>query len=288
MTQNAMSASVPSAVVGSTIQAASLFAAGQAAAAGGISVQAIALMEGVLKAMLLTKLKIAAPIVLGMGLLGIGWGLCLSRAAAPPSEASEVTPAPQEPITQHADATSNALEEGKPAKDGPGEKKVRLPKGPAPVQVLVSWDKDGKLVVKAEQMVALGVRRPPLPDDPHPGPRFLFKTIAGGAAPKEPTQLSYDPKEVRVFDTKGKEIEKKKWTKRLKEETLAVASFGDQPPDPLHLRILKEGTLVFLLPFPPPDKIPLPGAEHALYQEIGSATIRPWFIRKLLFFRELP
>lgn len=286
LAQNTASASVPSAVVGSTIKAASLLAAGQAATAGGISVHAVALMEGVVKAMLLTKLKIAIPIVLGMGLLGIGWGLCRTRAAAPPSGVSEVASAPRETDARGADAAPLAPEEGNPAKDGPGEKKVGLPKGPAPVQVLARVDKDGKLVVKAEQMVAVGVRRPPLGEDPPPGPRVLIK--APMSRPHDPFEWAYDLKKVRVFDTKGKEIGKKEWAKRLKDETVAVASFGDQPPDLLHLRILREGTLVFVLPLPPPDQMPLPDVKQAVYQEVGPAPVRVLFFRKYCFFPELP
>jgi hypothetical protein len=54
------SAGVPAALVSATIQAAGLFAAGQAATAGRISTQAAALAEGVLQAMFLGKLKVAA------------------------------------------------------------------------------------------------------------------------------------------------------------------------------------------------------------------------------------
>ncbi len=57
-------ASTPAKVVSSTIQAATLFAAGQAAAPNMISAKVVALTEGVIKAMLLTKLKIASGAVL--------------------------------------------------------------------------------------------------------------------------------------------------------------------------------------------------------------------------------
>ncbi len=74
LTQNVASASVPAAVISSTIGATSLLAAGQAAA-GLISVNAAALAEGVLKTMLLNKLKIASVLlVLGFfGIGGVGW-----------------------------------------------------------------------------------------------------------------------------------------------------------------------------------------------------------------------
>jgi RNA polymerase sigma factor (sigma-70 family) len=61
---NAASASVPMAVLSSTIKAASTFAAGQPAATASISVHVIALMEGVVRAMLLTKLKAAVLMLL--------------------------------------------------------------------------------------------------------------------------------------------------------------------------------------------------------------------------------
>jgi RNA polymerase sigma factor (sigma-70 family) len=70
------SAGVPTSVVCSTIKAATLFAAGQAAAAGAISVTVAALTEGVLKTMLVTKLKTLSVVlmvaVVGMMALGVG------------------------------------------------------------------------------------------------------------------------------------------------------------------------------------------------------------------------
>src|SRR5262245_60913711 len=68
LSQSTGSAGVPAAVVSSTIEAASLCAAGQAA----IPVQVAALAEGVLKAMLVRKLKAAVAVVLVLGLMAIG------------------------------------------------------------------------------------------------------------------------------------------------------------------------------------------------------------------------
>ena len=72
LTQQAASASVPNAVVVSTIKAASLLAAGKAAATGAISVKVVALTEGVMKAMLFTKLKTVIAVVLVLGFLATG------------------------------------------------------------------------------------------------------------------------------------------------------------------------------------------------------------------------
>ncbi len=62
--QNAASACVPGPLVVSTVQAATLMAAGKALATGAISAKVVALTEGVLKAMLLTKIKVAITVVL--------------------------------------------------------------------------------------------------------------------------------------------------------------------------------------------------------------------------------
>ena len=61
---------------------------------------------------------------------------------------------------------------------------------------------------------------------------------------------TYALDDVRALDTEGKAVDKKALAKLLKKETVAMAVFGGQPPDPLHLRLLKAGTLTFVLPAP--------------------------------------
>jgi RNA polymerase sigma factor (sigma-70 family) len=104
LSQNAASTSVPTSVVSSAIKAASLFAAGQAAATGAISVKVIALTEGVLKTMLLTKLKIAPAVVLvvvlGFGISGFGISLYNHSILAARGEGEK--DAPNTPPAQEA------------------------------------------------------------------------------------------------------------------------------------------------------------------------------------------
>lgn len=89
LSQEVASACVPPSLVSSTIKAAGLFAAGQAASA-----QVVALTEGVLKAMLLTRLKLATAVVFVMTLI-CGAGILASHAqdrkqdAAAPKQAKE-------------------------------------------------------------------------------------------------------------------------------------------------------------------------------------------------------
>jgi RNA polymerase sigma factor (sigma-70 family) len=82
--KGAASACVPTSVVSSTIEAASLFAAGQAAAARVISARVAALAQGVLKAMLLSKIKVATAVLLGvLACIGGGAVAFLPAAAGP-------------------------------------------------------------------------------------------------------------------------------------------------------------------------------------------------------------
>src|SRR5262249_25605887 len=75
----------PASVVSSTIKATILFATGQAAT-GAISAKVAALTEGVLKGMLLTKLKIAVATFLVIAALGAGVGaLTFETLAADPA-----------------------------------------------------------------------------------------------------------------------------------------------------------------------------------------------------------
>ena len=73
--QNAASASVPPAVVSAAINAATLVAASKGVVAGVVSTKVAALTEGVLKTMLLTKLKMAALVVLMLGLTAFTCGM---------------------------------------------------------------------------------------------------------------------------------------------------------------------------------------------------------------------
>jgi RNA polymerase sigma factor (sigma-70 family) len=85
LTHNAALACVPYSVVSSTIQSATTLAAGQAAASGLISAKVAALKHGVLKSMLLTKVKTGVAVLLTVLVLGAGLGraglLYMARAA---------------------------------------------------------------------------------------------------------------------------------------------------------------------------------------------------------------
>jgi RNA polymerase sigma factor (sigma-70 family) len=98
LSPNVASAVVPTSVVSSTIKAARLFTAGQAAATGVISVKVAALTEGVLQAMLLHKIKTAVLVCLVLAAVGIGLSGLVPRGQAegPPPDWSKGAPPRQD------------------------------------------------------------------------------------------------------------------------------------------------------------------------------------------------
>jgi RNA polymerase sigma factor (sigma-70 family) len=93
--QSAALAGMPPSVVSSTIKAATLFAAGQASA-DVISAHVAALAEGVLKAMMLTKLKTVVAVVLLLGFSVIVTGATIYSGGTAADGATPVQPIAEE------------------------------------------------------------------------------------------------------------------------------------------------------------------------------------------------
>jgi RNA polymerase sigma factor (sigma-70 family) len=120
MTQNGASAAIPPAVVAPTVKAAVLVAAGQATA-GIVSTSVLTLSEGVLKAMLLTKLRMAATALVAMIVLTGGVGVPVYRLwASQQKEAGELaspeSPSPAE-LPPALSIAAAAAEPADPAED---------------------------------------------------------------------------------------------------------------------------------------------------------------------------
>jgi hypothetical protein len=109
VTQIGASACVPKAVVVSTVRAVGLVVAGRVTA-GVVSATVATLMEGVMKAMLLSKLRIAIVLLLAVAVLTTGASLPAYRIwAAVPSECNENAPA-----EENASEKSPSKEKGAP------------------------------------------------------------------------------------------------------------------------------------------------------------------------------
>jgi RNA polymerase sigma factor (sigma-70 family) len=90
LSQTAASACVPASALASTIKAVTLVAAGKTAAAGLVSARVAALTEGVLKTMLLSKLKAVVTVLfLALSMVVFGGGLHLHQAEAQPGPADK-------------------------------------------------------------------------------------------------------------------------------------------------------------------------------------------------------
>src|SRR5258708_30468167 len=128
MSQGAASAAVPATLLMTTVRAATGIAAGQAAAGGVVSAPVAALMEGGMKAMLLSQLKNVMAVLAVLSLLGLGVGSAAHQSvtAGPPK------------TTQRWDLNSPAPA---PAEKAKSEEKPDLPKNFPPQQVLAQVDK---------------------------------------------------------------------------------------------------------------------------------------------------
>jgi hypothetical protein len=118
------SASAPPALVASTIKAASLLAAGKAAATGAISAKVAALTEGMVKAMLVTKIKGVLAVVLVVAALAGAAGLIYQTQAAEQPKAKEEQPAAKNDQPKNAKKEPPVKE--KPAAEKPAEKIVTI------------------------------------------------------------------------------------------------------------------------------------------------------------------
>jgi RNA polymerase sigma factor (sigma-70 family) len=258
---NAASACVPVSLVSSTTKAASLVAAGRAAT-GGVSAAVAALTQGVLQTMCVSKIKLGLAVALAVGLLGAGWGVYQTRAEDGPPRGA---------------AVGQAVPAGGPAK---GEAKLDLPTTPPPIQVLASIDRDGKLVIKTAMFSPIGMPAPALlpafpvnpaapaqpfaviPGAPAPKPNLPgvpFGVAPGGPAPAIAPggmpawglrSMTFNLDDVEILDTRAKPVDKKTVLKRLRTETVVLASMWGQKVDPLHLRVIRDETLIFVLPAP--------------------------------------
>jgi RNA polymerase sigma factor (sigma-70 family) len=79
---NVASAGVPTSLMSSTVKAATMIAAGQAAVAGVFPTQVAVLTEGVLRTMFLTKRKTVMSVLLMLGVVVLGGGLLIHHKAA--------------------------------------------------------------------------------------------------------------------------------------------------------------------------------------------------------------
>jgi RNA polymerase sigma factor (sigma-70 family) len=233
------SAAVPASLARATLRTATELAAGQAAAAGAVPAKVAALMEGVMKAMLFAKLRAVCGAMIVIGLLGLIVGLSSYGSLAGEPQARE------EPTVGDKAARARKA----------GATEVRLPEGAAPIQALVSL-KDGTLTVKTALLYC-----EPVTSYTEDG-----NSVTSYRMRKQLKADKFEVESVQVCDTLGNKVDHKQLAQRLTEETRALVQWGQHPIDPMHLVLIKEGTLVFRLPalrpVAPPALPPVPAQAY--------------------------
>jgi hypothetical protein len=243
LSQNASSAGVPAAVVTETVRAATLLAAGQAGAGAVISANVAALMEGVMKTMLLTKLKLMTLVLAAAALVG-GAGLFYRSQAA--------EPAADDPPAAGAGTSKDEPRDNKEAASASPELSGRLglPDTEMPRQALVRLEK-GQLVVQTLDVIY------------EPTVVRIDDRVQSMYQKAETLRTRRcDLTMVKAYDVRGRGVNAKELPGLLKKETVALISTDPQAANPLNLRLFKEGTLLFILPAPP---VPMPPARYYPY-----------------------
>jgi hypothetical protein len=137
-----------------------------------------------------------------------------------------------EPVPTSGEADAPAE---KPA-DKPAKDKLDLPTGPAPVQMIAWIDEDGEVIL--QQKIS--------------SYRLVSKLQGDNQVTYyEPVGVkkltAYDVKLVKAFDTAGKPVAAAELPKALGKKQPVLVSADGRKVDPLHLRLIKDGTLVLVV-----------------------------------------
>jgi hypothetical protein len=223
------SAAISADLARSTVTAALQFTddSAHASVSGSVPETVAALTKEVLQVMLLSKIRIAAVALVALTLIGIGLAVVCQ---GPTFAAAQV-----EPPAQSKPAP--------PAQDSDTAKRPSLPKGPTPTQA-VAIVRDGKLqtIQVAEVITPITIR-------PGNGPQTITTYLRSLEHVATETALE----KVTAYNTRGEVIDAKRLSRMLAKETLVLVT---QEWDPLQVRLVKEGTLILVLPVMPQPVMP--------------------------------
>ena len=198
--------------------------------------------DGVMKAMLATRLRLMIGTVMGLGLLGLSaFGLAQVPNAPQPPQPEEVPlqqPAPTDPVTGNyigQQPRGEKAEVGeKIAAKGIEDDDVPLPATPSQAVVRVE---DGKLIVRQRTY----------------GYQYIQREVNGQRAYQAQMKSSvsartFDPADVSVFDMKGNRLQNKAWRDKLKNDVHALVAYDGKLPNPRELALFRDDILLLVLP----------------------------------------
>lgn len=235
---------VPSSVVSSTIKAVTLVAAGRGAM---ISVKVIALTEGVMNAMFLTKLKTVMTVCLVLGLVTFGGILVRhdSVAGQPVNvgQAGEKTPSRlAEPLREDTAKPSGKKELKKDDSEQrfPEQRALNSPP-PVFARIEIVNEKKGEIhVAESISVSAIGQMR-------------VVKRKGGSEENRMPNSVAIKDslyvisiKEWQLFTVDGSEIPGKEVMERFKKGGMVLIAVEDHLPDREFLRLFDKATLILV------------------------------------------
>ncbi len=133
------------------------------------------------------------------------------------------------------------------------DSRAPTPKGPAPITALAQVTREDKIAVSRPVRCV----RPVTQKFSREGQEFLHPVTAY-VHDTVMAQVLHPLAEVRAFDLMGQPIETQQLHKLLARETTVVVSADGKNVDPFYLRVMKEGTIVLVLPPPPAPPRPEP------------------------------
>lgn len=233
LTRDVQAARVPMELMQQTVHAAARYAVGAAIASNFVSPTVTSITDGVIKAMMWTRLR--ATVGLGLLVLGlIGFAAATGIGQAPPNK----------PANNDLFATDPAVAATQPSKSAEKPPEKVPAKGiedddvPYPsfaTQAVVRLEENGKIMVRTRTWA------------------MVTKTSADKQVTRYERQVtvvgtSYDASDVSVFDMKGNRVSEKVWKDKLKSDRLVLVSMDGKLPLPREMQLVKDDTLLFVIP----------------------------------------
>jgi hypothetical protein len=238
LTREALGGTIPRDLVVLTARAATRVARGEMIPPDIVSPHVTSLTDGVMKAMLVYRLRLSLSVVLAVGLLGLGaYGIAQVPAqnSLPPHDFVRVDPGqnPFDPLA--APIATQVPKAEKVAAKGIEDDDVPFPA--TPTQAVVRME-EGKLIVRQR-----GSHVAPVTVTTANGtPVTSYQRKSGVHA------TTYDPADVSVFDMKGNRLLPKAWKDKLKNDLHALVAFDGRLPNPRELGLFKDDILIVVLP----------------------------------------
>lgn len=268
LSRDASAVTIPNQLVLLTARAATRGLGGGFVPTDLISSRVSTLTEGVMKAMIATRLKMMTGAgMVAMTLLGLGSAAVIGQNA--PSQTAKAAK-----VALVVDLEDPALEPpAKPEKEKPrpaekfaarGIDDENVPYATVPGQAVVRFE-ENKLIVRQRTRSVVGTRI----------------DVTGGTAVTAYeirsmiTGKSVDPADIAVFDMKGNRVTDKVWKEKLKTDQHVLLANEGKLPHPRELTLFKDDSLLIVLP--------VHTAEYAVPQGVfapSGASTAEWNLRR--------